>query len=45
MKIHIDLSRGIFELEYEPMSRDKLFTVCCCITICIVVVAFFGIFK
>lgn len=45
MKIQIDLSRGRFELECEPMSRDKFCIICCCITICIVVVAFFVIFK
>lgn len=45
MKIHIELPHGKLEIEYEPIAPYKFYTLCWCITICVVATAFFGIFK
>lgn len=42
MKIHIDLPwKGCLHIEWEPVEPYKLYTMCWCITICIVLVSFF----
>ena len=36
---------GMLEYKKEPMDNNKFYTMWACITICVVVIAFFGIFK
>lgn len=45
MKISIQLPHGKIDIEREPMDNYKFYTMWACVTICIVAVAFFWIFK